>query len=64
MLLFLKISTELSELLTQLNDNQIQQLHDLGVRLEKAFNYPQDIEWAINNDVIHRIKAKKMSWSL
>ncbi len=44
-----------------LKDKQIHQLYDLGLKLEKEFNYPQDIEWAIQNDVIYVLQTRPIT---
>ncbi len=44
-----------------LNDNQLRQLYDLGLKLEKEFNYPQDIEWAIQNDIVHVLQTRPIT---
>ena len=44
-----------------LTDKQIHQLFDLGLKLENEFNYPQDIEWAIQNDVIYVLQTRPIT---
>ena len=44
-----------------LNDNQLRQLHNLGVKIEQEFNFPQDIEWAIENDEIFVLQSRPIT---
>jgi pyruvate,water dikinase len=44
-----------------LNEEQLRQLHNLGLTLENAFNYPQDIEWAIEKDVIFALQTRPIT---
>ena len=44
-----------------LNDKQLRQLHKLGLKIERAFNYPQDIEWAIENDIIYTLQSRPIT---
>ena len=44
-----------------LNENQFHQLHDLGLKLEDEFNYPQDIEWAFDGDVIYTLQSRPIT---
>lgn len=44
-----------------LTDKQLHQLYDLGLKLENEFNYPQDIEWAIQNDVIYVLQTRPIT---
>ncbi len=44
-----------------LNDNQLRQLHNLGLKIEKEFNFPQDIEWAIENDEIFILQSRPIT---
>ena len=44
-----------------LNENQLKQLYSLGVKLEKAFDSPQDIEWAIENDILYTLQSRPIT---
>ena len=44
-----------------LNENQLKQLYNLGLKLENAFSYPQDIEWAIENDNIYALQSRPIT---
>ena len=44
-----------------LTDKQLHQLYDLGLKLESEFNYPQDIEWAIQNDIIYVLQTRPIT---
>lgn len=44
-----------------LNDNQLFQLYKLGLTLEANFDYPQDIEWAIENDVLYTLQSRPIT---
>ena len=44
-----------------LNESQIHQLYNLGLQLERALDYPQDIEWAIENDVLYTIQSRDIT---
>jgi len=44
-----------------LTDNQLHQLYNLGLKLENEFNYPQDIEWAIQNDVVYVLQTRPIT---
>lgn len=47
--------------ISSLNQNQIQQLYDLGLKIEKKFDYPQDIEWAIENNEIYILQTRPIT---
>jgi len=36
-------------------------LHDLGLKIEKVFNYPQDIEWAFKNDILYTLQSRPIT---
>ena len=36
-------------------------VYDLALKLEDAFNYPQDVEWAIKNDVICVLQTRPIT---
>lgn len=44
-----------------LNRTQLKQLHNLGIKLEIFFNYPQDIEWAIENNTIYTLQSRPIT---
>jgi len=44
-----------------LNEGQLHQLYDLGLKLEESFNYPQDIEWAFEGDVIYTLQSRPIT---
>ncbi|MHA1477481.1 MAG: PEP/pyruvate-binding domain-containing protein, partial [Promethearchaeota archaeon] len=44
-----------------LNRTQLKQLHNLGINLENFFNYPQDIEWAIENNTIYTLQSRPIT---
>jgi pyruvate,water dikinase len=44
-----------------LNEKQLRELHKLGLKIEKAFNYPQDIEWAIENGIIYALQSRPIT---
>jgi len=44
-----------------LNDNQIRQLYDLGLKAENTFNYPQDIEWAFENEKLYTLQSRPIT---
>ena len=50
-----------SRKICSLNDNQLHQLHNLGLKIEKEFNFPQDIEWAIENDEIFILQSRSIT---
>lgn len=50
-----------SRTICSLSDNQLRQLHDIGLKIEKEFNFPQDIEWAIENDEIYILQSRPIT---
>ncbi len=44
-----------------LNEDKLRQLYDLGIRIEKAFNSPQDIEWAYENDKLYTLQTRPIT---
>jgi len=50
-----------SRKICSLNDNQLRQLHNLGLKIEKEFNFPQDIEWAIENDELFVLQSRSIT---
>lgn len=47
--------------LCSLTTKQLYQLYDLGLKLENEFCYPQDIEWAIQNEVIYVLQTRPIT---
>jgi len=50
-----------SRTICSLSDNQLRQLHNLGLKIEKEFDFPQDIEWAIENDEIYILQSRPIT---
>ncbi len=50
-----------SRKICSLNEKQLHQLHNLGLKIEKEFNLPQDIEWAIENDEIYILQSRPIT---
>ena len=44
-----------------LNEKQIRQLHELGLKAEDTFNYPQDIEWAFENEKLFTLQSRPIT---
>ena len=44
-----------------LNEEQVKKLHHLGLKLEKILKLPQDIEWAIENDVVYALQSRPIT---
>ena len=44
-----------------LNLTQLKQIHNLGLKLEELFNYPQDIEWAIENNSLYALQSRPIT---
>ena len=44
-----------------LNKKQLRYLHNLGLKIESAFQCPQDIEWAIENDIIFILQTRPIT---
>ncbi|MHA1234546.1 MAG: PEP/pyruvate-binding domain-containing protein [Promethearchaeota archaeon] len=44
-----------------LNSLQLRQLHKMGLKLEDLFNYPQDIEWAIENNSLYILQSRPIT---
>ncbi|MBY9017036.1 MAG: PEP/pyruvate-binding domain-containing protein [Candidatus Lokiarchaeota archaeon] len=44
-----------------LNSSQLMQIHNLGLKLEALFNYPQDIEWAIENNTLYILQSRPIT---
>ncbi|TKJ16546.1 MAG: hypothetical protein CEE43_19740 [Promethearchaeota archaeon Loki_b32] len=46
---------------SSLNKSKLLKLYNLGLKLEKHFKYPQDIEWAIENDKIYTLQSRPIT---
>ena len=44
-----------------LQHEHLLKLHDLGLKIEKVFNYPQDIEWAFKNDILYTLQSRPIT---
>ncbi len=44
-----------------LNQLQLNKLYHLGLKLEKCMKYPQDIEWAIENDILYALQSRSIT---
>jgi pyruvate,water dikinase len=44
-----------------LNDEHIKMLHHLGLKLEQILKFPQDIEWAIENDIVYALQSRPIT---
>jgi len=44
-----------------LTSSQLKQLHSLGLKLEELFKYPQDIEWAIENNTLYALQSRPIT---
>ena len=44
-----------------LNLTQLKQLHNLGLKLEELFKFPQDIEWAIENNSLYALQSRPIT---
>tara|TARA_Y100000310_G_scaffold345831_1_gene470794 strand:+ start:16832 stop:17770 length:939 start_codon:yes stop_codon:yes gene_type:complete len=44
-----------------LNDAEIEELSKLGLQLEKHYNFPQDIEWAIEDGKIYIVQSRPVT---
>lgn len=44
-----------------LNELQLRNLYNLGFKLERSFNYPQDIEWAIENEILYTLQCRPIT---
>ncbi|MHA1489604.1 MAG: PEP/pyruvate-binding domain-containing protein [Promethearchaeota archaeon] len=50
-----------SRTVCSLNEKHIRQLHELGLKIEDAFNFPQDIEWAIENNDLFVLQSRPIT---
>jgi pyruvate,water dikinase len=44
-----------------LNEKQLKKLYNLALKLENVFNFPQDIEWAIENDILYTLQSRPIT---
>lgn len=44
-----------------LNESELYDLYNLGVKLEEYFNYPQDIEWAIKDNILYTLQSRPIT---
>lgn len=44
-----------------LNDKQVRQLYELGLKAESTFNYPQDIEWSFENEKLFTLQSRPIT---
>jgi len=44
-----------------LTNNQIEKLHHIALDIEKTYNYPQDIEWAIKNEELYILQSRPIT---
>lgn len=44
-----------------LTNLQLKQLYELAIRIEKLFNYPQDIEWAIEEERVYTLQSRPIT---
>jgi pyruvate,water dikinase len=44
-----------------LDESQLFRLYKRGLKLEKCFNYPQDIEWAIEDDILYILQSRPIT---
>ncbi len=44
-----------------LNEPQLIKLYNLGLKIEECFKYPQDIEWAIENEIIYTLQSRPIT---
>jgi len=44
-----------------MNENQLRQVQSLGLRIENLFKWPQDIELAIEKDVLYTLQARPIT---
>ena len=46
---------------TVLNKNQLIEISDFGIKIEKHFSIPQDIEWTIEKNEIFILQSRPIS---
>ncbi len=44
-----------------LDNNHLIELHELGLTIERILKYPQDIEWALENDQIYVLQSRPIT---
>jgi pyruvate,water dikinase len=44
-----------------LNDKDLYRLYELGLKLEKNFKYPQDIEWAFEKNILYVLQTRPIT---
>ncbi|MHA1671571.1 MAG: PEP/pyruvate-binding domain-containing protein [Promethearchaeota archaeon] len=44
-----------------LQHEHLLKIYDLGLNIEKVFNYPQDIEWAFKNDILYALQSRPIT---
>jgi pyruvate,water dikinase len=44
-----------------LNEPQLIKLYNIGLKVEECFKYPQDIEWAIENEIIYTLQSRPIT---
>jgi len=50
-----------SQFVCSLNEKQLRQIHNLGLKIEHAFQYPQDIEWAIEKGILYTLQSRPIT---
>ncbi len=58
--IIVKNEPDIKEKLCLQNDHLLK-LHELGLNIEKVFNYPQDIEWAFKNDILYTLQSRPIT---
>ena len=43
-----------------LTENQLMELGELGLSVEKVFSYPQNVEWAYENDILYLLQSRNI----
>ncbi len=44
-----------------LQNEHLLKLYNLGLNIEKVFNYPQDIEWAFKNEILYTLQSRPIT---
>lgn len=44
-----------------LSESQLKKLYRLGLKLEKSLKYPQDVEWAIERDILYTLQSRPIT---
>jgi len=50
-----------SKIACSLNDKDLYRLYELGLKLEKDFKYPQDIEWAFEKNILYVLQTRPIT---